>query len=195
MKLLFVFVLAAFLAGCAGVVKVEGDQVVNGRMTVKVTEAWNKVSVAGNAQPFDVWTQEGLSLDHLRLWAAVKTGQSLITLPPGSTPAGQKAPRLPTYRAGMPPDELVGLFELMYSADGSIFSMSKVEPTRFAGESGVRFEFTVLRKRDDVPLRGVGWIAVNNNELFAASFVAPRLSFFPRLLPRAESIVETARIK
>ena len=195
MKLLFVFVLASFLAGCAGVVKVEGDQVVNGRMTVKVTEAWNKVSVAGNAQPFDVWTQEGLSLDHLRLWAAVKPGQSLMTLPPGSIPAGQKAPRLPTFRAGIPPDELVGLFELMYSADGSIFSMSKVEPTRFAGEPGVRFEFTVLRKRDDVPLRGVGWIAINNNELFAASFVAPRLSFFPRLLPRAESIVETARIK
>ena len=175
---LFIPVLA-FLSGCMSITKVEGEQVVNNRMAVKVTDAWNKVSAPGTKQPFVMWTQEGLRLDHLRRWAAVTPGQALLVRPAGSVPVGQKAPRVPTYEAGMQPDQLVSLFEVMYSADGSIVSMTKVEPAVFAGEKGVRFEFSVTRK----------------GELFAATFLAPKLSFFPRLLPKAESIVRTAQIK
>ncbi len=185
----------AFLSGCMSITKVEGEQVVNNRMAVKVTDAWNKVSAPGTKQPFDMWTQEGLTLDHLRLWAAVKPGQALLVRPAGSVPVGQKAPRVPTYQAGMQPDQLVSLFEVMYSADGSIVNVTKVEPSVFAGEKGVRFEFSVTRKGDDVLLNGVGWVSQSKGELFAATFLAPKLSFFPRLLPKAESIVRTAQIK
>jgi hypothetical protein len=195
MKKIAVIALVLWFAGCANVVKVEGDQTVNTRLSVKVADAWNKISIGGQTQPFDVWTQDGLSLDHLRFWAAVKGGQNLIVAPAGSTPVGQKVPRMPTYRAGMPADELVGLFELMYAVDGSIVTMGKVAPVRFAGEQGVRFEFAVVRKSDGVQLQGVGWVAVRNSELFGASFVAPRLAFFPRLLPKVEAIVATATIK
>lgn len=193
-KILIVF-LAALLAACTSIVKVEGDQLVNNRMAVKLSDAWNKVSLAGSQQPFDMWTQEGLTLDHLRLWAAIRSGQALMTQAPGSVPAGKKAPRIPTYTAGMQPDQLVNLFETLYSADGSIVSMTKVEPAVFAGEKGVRFEFAVTRKGDDVQLRGVGWVSVRKDELFAATFVAPKLTFFPRLLPKAESVVRTAQIR
>ncbi len=194
MKKTIIATIVALLAACASVVKVEGDQVVNNRMKVTVAEAWNKVSVPGGKQPFDSWTQEGLSLDHLRLWAAVKSGQSLVELASGSTPAGAKARRVPTYRSGMPMDEIVNLFEMVYSADGSVVTLDKVSPGQFAGENGVHFEFSVARKRDGVQLKGVGWASVRNNELFAASFVAPRLAFYPRLLPKAQSVVTTARI-
>lgn len=174
----------------------EGDQVINNRMAVKLTDAWNKVDLPGNKQPFDVWTQEGLTIDHLRFWAAVGNNQEMMKRPPGaSVPQGGKAASLPTYVAGMQPDQLVSLFESLYAADGSIVTMNKVEPAAFAGEKGVRFEFALTRKSDDVQLRGVGWVAVKRNELFAATFVAPRLSFFPRLLPKAENVVKTAQIK
>ena len=191
MKKFVSLLLIALLAGCATVVKVEGDQVVNQRLSVKLTDAWNKMPNTAS-QPYELWTQEGVTLDQLRLWAAVKPGQNLINPPRNSS--GQKAPRVPTYTAGMAPDQLVNLFEVMYSADGSIVNMDKVEPALFAGEKGVRFEFSVTRKGDDVHLRGVGWVAVHRNELYAASFVAPRLSFFPRLLPLAERVVQSARI-
>ncbi len=72
--------------------------------------------------------------------------------------------------------------------------MNKVEPAVFAGEPGVRFEFSVARKSDDVQFKGVGWVAVRQGELFAATFVAPRLSFFARILPKAEGVVRTAKI-
>jgi hypothetical protein len=190
MKKLVSLLLIAVLAGCASVVKVEGDQMVNQRMAVKVTEAWNKMP--NGSQPYELWTQEGVTLDQLRMWAGIKSGQNLMTPPPSGS--GQKAARVPTYTAGMAPDQLVNLFELMYSADGSLVTMDKVEPGTLAGEKGVRFEFSVTRKSDDVQLRGVGWVAVRQGELFAASFVAPRLAFFSRLRPLAERVVQSARI-
>ena len=191
MKKIISLLLIAVLAGCASVVKVEGEQTVNQRMKVQLTDAWNKLPT--QAQPYELWTQEGVMLDQLRLWAGVKPGQSLLAMP--SSSSSQKAPRVPTYTAGMTPDQLVTLFEIMYSVDGSLVTMEKVEPVMFAGEKGVQFEFAVTRKGDDVQLRGVGWVAVRNNELFAASFVAPRLAFFPRLRPLAERVVQSARIQ
>jgi len=195
MKKILIVLVLAFLSGCMSITKVEGEQVVNNRMAVKVADAWNKVSAPGTKQPFDMWTQEGLTLDHLRLWAAIKPGQALWVRPAGSTPAGQKAARVPTYQSGMPLDQLVNLFEVLYSADGSMVSMTKVEPVVFAGEKGVRFEFSVTRKGDDVQLNGVGWLSQRQDELYAATFLAPKLAFFPRLLPKAESVVRTAQIR
>ncbi|MFO1194413.1 MAG: hypothetical protein U1F00_20010 [Rhodoferax sp.] len=187
--------LLVWLAGCANVIKIEGEQVLNQRLAVTVSDAWNKVSLGAQNQPYEAWTQDGLTLDHLRFWAGIEPGKSLMAAPPFSGGSGQKPPRLPTFRAGMPPDELVGLFELLYAADGSIVTLGRTEPARFAGEPGVRFEFAVLRKSDGVQLQGVGWLAVRNNQLFASTFVAPRLAFFPRLLPRAEAVVATAKIR
>lgn len=195
MKKIIAALLISLLAACTSIVKVEGDQTVQGKMSLRLPDAWNKVQLAGNQQPFDMWTQEGLTVDALRLWAGIASNQELIKMPATSVPVGGKAARVPTFVAGMPPDQLVNLFETMYSADGSIVTMSKVEPVVFAGERGVRFEFTMVRKSDDVTMRGVGWVAVKKDQLYAATFVAPRLSFFPRLLPKAESVVKTAAIK
>jgi hypothetical protein len=196
MKKLMSIVLAIALAGCATVTKVEGDQVVNNRLAVRVTESWNKMPQVGiYSQPFDTWTQDGPLVDHLRMWAGVHPGEALIKLPPGRSALGDKAPRVPTFAAGLAPDQLVNLFELAYAADGSRVKVTRIDRAVFAGEAGVRFEFQVTRKHDDLHLDGVGWAAVRNNELFAATFVAPELSYFKRLLPKAQSIVATARIK
>ncbi|HSH89739.1 MAG TPA: hypothetical protein VK996_07120 [Ramlibacter sp.] len=194
-KLLPAIALAAVLGACTTISKVEGDQVVNGRLAIKVTEAWNKVSVPGTRQPYDMWTQEGMTLDHLRIWAGIKAGEPLMLVPSAQIPAGQKAPRVPTFTGNMPPEQIVNLFEMMYAVDGSMVKVNRVEPTTFAGEKGVHFEFTIVRKRDDLHLLGTGWASVRNNELFAATFVAPKLTFYPRLAPRAAAIVKTAQIR
>jgi hypothetical protein len=193
MKKLLAALVVILLTGCAAVVKVEGDQVVNERMNVKLSEAWNKLSNYGVKQPYEVWTQDGPSLDHLRFWAGIKSGQALMATP--TVPSGQTAPRVPTFTSGMAPDQLVNLFEVLYSVDGSMVKMTKVEPAPFAGEQGVRFEFTIVRKRDDLELRGVGWMAVRKDELYAATFAAPRLAYYAKLLPKVESVVASARIK
>lgn len=195
MKALTAVVLALVLAACTSIAKVEGDQVVNNKLVVHVPAAWNKVTDPWDAEPYDMWTQEGIPLDHLRLWGGVPSGKTLVAKPTVFFRApGEKDARFPTFTAGLPPDRLVRLFEALYATEG-VVNITRVEPTVFAGEKGVRFEFTLARRADDLTMRGVGWVAEHNKELFAATFVAPRLTFFPKLLPLAEAVVKTARVR
>jgi hypothetical protein len=194
MKKLIVATLVALLAACTTITKVEGEQVVRDKLGLKVAGAWNKVSPPGSRQPYDVWTQEGIFLDELRFWAAVKPGETMV-VPPPVRATDQKAPRVPTFASNMSADQLVNLFETIYAVDGSLVKVTKVEPAPFAGDNGIRFEFTVVRKRDDVQLLGEGWVRVHKGELYAATFVAPKLSFYSRLAPKAEAVVRTAYVK
>ena len=194
MKKFFVVAAVLLLSACASTVRIDGEQVVRERMIVTVSDAWNMVKFPGGEQPYDAWTQDGLPLDHLRFWVAVSDGKPLMNPLPKAAGAAE-APRVPTFTKGMQHEQLVKLFESLYSADGSLVSVSKVEPSNFAGAKGVRFEFTVISKGSEVNSLGVGWASVHNDALYAATFVAPRLHFFPRLFPRAEAVVRTARIK
>lgn len=195
MKLFVSLLLAFALAACTTIAKVEGDQVVNQKLSVRVSAAWNKINDPWDNEPYVTWTQEGLPLDHLRLWGGVHSGEPLVSKPMVFfRSAGEKDPRIPTFRAGMPPEKLVNLFEELYAMSGAV-TVTRVEPVEFAGQKGVRFEFKLARHDDDVALRGVGWVAAKGDELYAATFVAPELTFFRRLLPMAEAVVKTARIR
>lgn len=200
MKRLASLLLALVLAGCANISRLDGEQVVNERLAVQLTQAWNKVSDPWDVDPYDTWTQEGIPLDHLRIWGGVRPGQPLMTKPAVFSRAPDaREPRVPTFRQGLTPDKLVSLFEALYANAGTV-TVTRVEPASFAGQQGVRFEFTLERRRDDLSMRGVGWVAVRpdptyGEELYAATFVAPKLSFYQRLLPMAEEVVKTARIR
>lgn len=200
MKRLVLLLSVLLLAACANISRMEGEQVVNGRLAVQVPEAWNRVGDPWDVAPYDTWTQEGVPLDHLRLWGGVRPGQPLMTRPVVfSRAADARQPRVPSFRPGLTPDKLVSLFEELYANAGTV-TITRVEPTVFAGQKGVRFEFTLERRRDDLAMRGVGWVAVRadpqvGEELYAATFVAPRLSFYERLLPMAEAVVKSAHIR
>ncbi|MDB5752579.1 MAG: hypothetical protein JWP65_3000 [Ramlibacter sp.] len=200
MKILVSLLLAALLSACAMAYRMEGDQLVNDKLAVHVSAAWNHVSDPWDGDPYETWTRDGMPLDHLRLWGGVKPGQPLMTRPMVFLRnEDQKAPRVPTFRTGLAPEQLVSLFEELYASAGTV-TVTKVETTVFAGSPGVRFEFTLLRRRDDLTLRGVVWVAVrpdpvHGEELYAAAFVAPRLGFYDKLLPLAEAVVKSARVK
>ena len=197
---LVTLLLVLLLAACANVSRMAGEQVINDRLAVQVSSAWNRVSDPWDVDPYETWTQEGIPLDHLRFWGGLRPGQPLMSkYALFSREPDAKQPRVPTFRPGLTPEKLVSLFEELYATAGTV-TITKVAPAEFAGQRGVRFEFTLARRRDDLTMQGVGWIAVRpdpvwGEELYAATFVAPRLSFYQRLLPMAEAVVKTARIK
>lgn len=194
MKLWIATLALAVLAGCATPIeKVEGERALSESLSVQVSSAWNRMNLPGAKEPYETWTQEGLTLDHLRFWSGVASGNPMAQ--PRPAPAGGTAPRVPTFHASMTPEQLVQQFEILYAADGSLITMGRVEPATFAGANGLRFEFDWVRKEDDVQLKGVGWLAVSKSKLYAATFAAPRLYFFDRLYPRALAVVNTAVIK
>lgn len=194
MKAWATVLLLAALAGCAStsIEQVQGERALSESLVVRVDSAWNKMNLPGSKEPYETWTQEGLTLDHLRFWSGVASGQPMAT--PKPAPAGGVAPRVPTFVSGMSAEQLVQLFEVLYASDGSLVTLGRVAPASFAGGDGLRFEFDWVRKEDDVQLKGVGWLSQRQGKLYAATFVAPRLHFFDRLYPQAQAIVETARV-
>jgi len=200
MKTLATLLLAFSLAACSIMTRIEGDEVVNDKLVVHVSDAWNRINDPWEGESYDTWTQEGLPLDQLRIWGAVKPGQALMNKPQFySRGADSKEPRVPTFKAGLSAEKLVSLFEELYANEGAV-TVTKIDRGSFAGQPGVRFEFTLERRVDDLTLKGVGWVGVRNSpvegeELYAATFMAPKMGFFPRLLPMAEAVVTTARVK
>lgn len=175
------------LAGCANVAKITtGDVVVDGRLAFTLDAAWNQVNLPGRSRPV-LWTQDGITIDALELWFGVRDGQVLVESPKDQRPL--------VFRASMEPHELVALFEGVYGRDGSTFTLDKLAPADFLAGKGVRFDFTVLRKVDDVRVSGVGWAAVRDGELIAMTFVAPRLGFYPKHLAKVERAAASARLR
>lgn len=182
--------LSFVLGGCASVMtRVDGEQRLGQRLSVTLPQAWNQLEQAQGV-PYQVWTQEGPLLDQLRLWSAIKPEQALTKEVPG---VGKKAAKVPVFSAGLRPDQWVALLEAAYAADGSVVTVDKVEPARLGGARAVRFEFSMSRKSDELPLRGVGWATEQQQEFFAAVFTAPRLHFHGHLLPQVQAIVQSAR--
>lgn len=182
--------LALTLAGCAQLsVVATGELVLKNRLAVQVDRPWNQFE-RGLGDNTLTWTQDGISVDALRFYVAVKDGELIAPTP--SEPKGQKPL---AFKSAMPANEVVALFEGLYSRGGSTFTLDRMSPDTFGGKPGFRFEFSGIRKEDDVRLRGIGWATVHQGELFAITYTAPRLAFFQRHLASAEAIARSARIR
>lgn len=184
-----VALLAAFLAGCAPqMTKVDsGERTVGERLLLTIEGPWNYVN-APNSGPAQTWTMEGLPIDVLLVYSGIKDDELVHSDRSG----GQKAFK---FRSNMQPDQVVAMFEGMLTRDGSSFKLARLEPVVFGGEKGFRFEYSLIRKVDNVQLTGVGYGAVSKGELFALLYHAPRLALFARHQPRVEQIARTARFK
>lgn len=183
--------LALLAAGCAQqLVQVNsGEQTVRDRLLLTVDKPWNQFE-QGLGDNTPTWTQEGISVDALRLYVGLKDGALIAP-----TPAQDKAAKPLAFKSTMQPAEVVALFEALVSRDGSSFQLDRLAPQAFAGGNGFRFDFSSVRKRDEVRLRGIGWGVVRNGELFLMTYTAPRLAFFERHLPSVEAMARSARIK
>ena len=188
-RVLVALTFASLLAGCAAVSKIDtGDAVVRNRLVVHVDTAWNKFE-RGTADDTPTWTIEGITVDALQFYVGVKDGEVIAPAPSGMTNVEPL-----TFKASMQPADIVALYQSLMTRDGSSFSMEKLEPAEFVGTQGFRFEYALVRKVDDVRLRGVAWCAVRNGELFVINYSAPRLAFYPKYVARVEALAKSARV-
>jgi uncharacterized protein YceK len=191
-KLLLSLAVVVLVQGCAVVSKVEpGTATVGERMTVPADTAWNQLGAqhSGSAASAAVWTQEGLPIDQVVYFVGVKDG---ATLGQAQT---SKEQRPIVFKSSMQAHEAVALFEALYTRDGSLFALDKLQPVDFLGQKGWRADYTVTRKSDEVKLKGTIWGVVHNGELHAIRFHAPALGFHARLAPRVERLAAAARLK
>jgi hypothetical protein len=181
---------AGLLAGCGQVLKLaEGEVVVRERLQVTTARPWNQFE-RGVGDGVTVWTREGVTIDALRFWVGLKDGELLAP-----TPAQPKGATPLAFKRTMQAGDVVALVESWIVRDGSSFTLERNEPAEFIGQGGFRFEFSSVRKADDVQIKGIGWGAVRNGELFLITYTAPRLAFFPRGAADAEALAKSARVR
>jgi hypothetical protein len=166
----------------------KGDVTLRDKLTVTVDQPWNQFE-RGLGDNTPTWTQDGVFVDALRFYPGLKDGELLAP-----TPAQDKGAKPLAYKSAMQAREVVALFEALHARDGA-FTLTRVSPEAFAGGNGMRFDFTLVRKVDEVTLQGVGWLVMKDGALYAITFTAPKLAFFPRHVKLAEALVRTARIK
>ena len=183
-------ILSVLLAGCGPqMVKVDtGERTVGDRLLLTIDGPWNHINNAPNAGPAQTWTMEGLPIDRLLVYSGVKDDEPIIPTRFGGTKTFK-------FQSAMQPDQIVALFEGMLTSDGSSFKLTKLEPASFGGEKGFRFEYSLIRRADNVQLSGLGYAAVSKGELFALLYAAPRLTFFSRHQGRVDQIARSARLK
>lgn len=189
--LLAAFMLAS-LAACVSIEKVGPGQVAVKEMSIKLDGSWNKfesgmlVRAPGATQ---IWTREGFALDILAFYVGIADGETV----------GQELLRtqkkMPVFRLKMAPHEIVEAFETVVTQDGSSFKLAKLEPARFAGGDGFRFEYQLKRKADSLLFNGVGYATVANKRLYLMVYSAPRSHYYGKLLPGFEAAASTASVK
>ncbi|WP_243319692.1 hypothetical protein [Geothrix sp. SG200] len=166
-----------------------GEMVVCERLAVRIDGAWSRLE--GTQQPkHDVWTSEGMPLDQLHFYAGLAEGEAFVVVK--DRPADKPIPR---FRKDMQAQDVVEMYEAFASRDGSVFKLEKLAPARFADESGFRFEFSRVRKGDEVRTRGVAYGAIHRGELFLMVYEAPRIHYFAKHLPQVEAIAQSARAR
>lgn len=183
-------VAVAILAGCAAVTKVEtGQATIRNVMTVRVDDVWNRFE-RGVSDDTTVWTQEGITVDALQFYVALKDGDLIAP-----TPTGVQGVKPLVFKSSMRPEEVAALFESLHTRDGSRFELVRIAPETFVGTTGFRFDYVVTRKIDDVKLRGFAYGATVQGKLYLIGYSAPQLYFYEKYRAKAEAIAQSAVIK
>ncbi len=188
MKFLCSMVLALTLFGCANVAPVNpGEYQVGERLLVKPDNAWNEVSLI-STDSIKTWTIDGLPLDQLIIYSGIQDGERL-------NPKASVDVKPVVFRANMRADEVVGMFEAVMTSIGATMTVTKLEPTTFAGNKGFRFEYEMVQQGAEVRMRGVGYGTIQQERLFAIVFWAPRLGMYPKYISRVEQLVASAQLR
>lgn len=169
----------------------QGKPVAVAKSTLKVTpgEAWNR----GSLRPIktsEIWTLDGVNLNELYFVTGLAAGGTLYR------DTKKKDQPLPKFKAGM---ELTEIPEFVESStrlalSTSVFEMTEVQPTTFAGQAGVRFSYQYAVEGSSLKRRGLGVGTVVGGKLHLITFTAPSLYFFERDLAKVEAIIASATI-
>jgi hypothetical protein len=147
---------------------------------------WNRLDPPEpEADADEAWTAEGVTLDMILFYVGVADGHALG--------ARADAARMPAFRAGMLPHDIVELYEAMVAHDGGGFELERLAPAQFGGVPGFVFEHTTTARSGPV-LRGLAYGAVVDGRLYLMSYTAPAAHFYAKHLASVQALAASARI-
>jgi len=147
-------------------------QVAGGAYNVSPSQAWNKLG-ARPGRGAEVWTLDGPGLNEITFYGAIQTDRPIFR------ERNRREHPLPRFSSTMLLTDIPTLLENSYRAGLGVrvYTTDRMEPTRFGGRDGVRFEYSFTAD-DEVRRRGEGYGAIVNGRLYLITFEAPVIHYF-----------------
>lgn len=176
------------LGGCISIEKVEtGRTVVKDALEVQVPQEWNRYPKMYGNGPGETWTRDGIALDTLTFYVAIKDGEALyVSNKPDRKP--------PLFKSSMGPTEVVELVENMMVGNGGKFDMTSLEPVNWAEGKGFRFGFKAMFAQSELERQGLGYGIVRDGKLYMILYQAPRTHYYTKHLKQVQSLVMSAKL-
>lgn len=165
-----------------------------GSLEFDVAGAWNAVPRSMTPAVRDdtqTWTRNGVLLDRFYVIPAVKEGQPLFR-------QHDQSEALPTFRAGMLPNELMELMESsvvkLFGEGNSVVSTANLRPYRFGQTPGTLFDFeaTII---NGPKYKGVVAMLKTGDELYVLIYMGADPYYFDKTLPDATTQIQSARFR
>jgi hypothetical protein len=188
-------VMALMLAG--GGTALAGNRLVEANAPVSVAgsafgvtpaQTWNKLG-ARPGRGAEVWTLDGPALNEITFYGAIETDRPIFR------EVDRRNRPLPRFSSTMLLTDVPTLLENSYRAGRgvTVYSVDRVEPARFAGQSGVRFDYSFMTG-DEVRRRGEAYGAIVDGRLYLVTYEAPVIHYFDASIEGYRQVVGSMTI-
>lgn len=166
----------------------EAVQVADSDFTVTPDRDWNRVS-GSVGKNTETWTLDGTQLNDLTFYGGIEPGKPLVK------ERSKKKEPLPKFTKATLLVEVPELLEGTYRAfkDVPAFTLTSTKPAKFLGKDGVEFAYEYT-DADNLVRKGEARAAIINGKLYMATFDAPRLYYYDRVLSDYRSLIASAHL-
>ncbi|HYZ47295.1 MAG TPA: hypothetical protein VE567_00210 [Sphingomonas sp.] len=158
-------------------------------MTVLPGQGWNSWSVKPGKKG-ELWSYDGPVLNQIEFIGGVASGEPL------ARERNKKDKPLPKFSAKMLPTDIAQAYEQTQRivAQSPDFTIESMEPVTFAGHPGVKFTYRFTKPDEELSRKGEARGAIVGGKLYMIVYTAPALYYFDAHLPKAQAIMDSAKI-
>lgn len=163
-------------------------RIANSSLSVTPSRDWNRLS-ARPGRAGEVWTLDSDQLNNVTFYAGIESDRTLMR------EVDRRNRPLPRFSSTMLLADVPALLENSYRVGRglAVFSMDRVEPVAFAGQNGVRFNYSYTGE-DEVRRRGEAYGAITGGKLYLITFEAPQIYFFDASIESFRQLVGSSTI-
>lgn len=176
------------LAACQSITAVPAGPMKLGSAEVALGRQWSDISplLAGSNKKVKVLSIDGPLLNRLYVTDGLVVGDSLVK-------AATKEKPTPKLRAGMNSSERIEFVADSITAMGyQRVATAKPRPSRFGGQTGVRFDITA-RTEDGLDVLGTALAAESGGRSYFVIYLAPAEHYYQAGLAEVEQVIASAR--
>ncbi len=186
MRIFVVMGMALMLAGCipSYTLLKSGDTQMWNAYTVSTQENINEMKLDGMVS----WTQYGPLLEHIRFLKPLQDGEKL----PFEN-LKDKGNKIPVYRVGMTPEEVVELYRSSASNVGSVVTaVSELEPINLGGSAGYKFEINIssVKGKD---FKAKVFFTERENKLYVIEFGARATHYYDHRQQFVQNVINSVK--